>query len=662
MILDIPSHWYNNSTLRYRSFLVFLAVVIGILAVPSAFVHAASKYTWTVIPGSPVRPWSAFAASADGTKLVGVDADLYGHGLVFISSDRGQTWATSTIPQITGQWSGAAVSASGTTMLVTANSGSNFVYESDDGGASWAPQAGTGSFNWSDAAVSADGTKRFAAPANGYIYVSTTTGMWTPLTGSGSRQWARLRVSADGSKVYAIDGQYNTMYVSLNSGNTWTQKTLPSVQYAYGLALSADGMKLVLSSYGDDLYTSVDGGTTWTDQTALGAHGWGAVDSSADGSRIVATADGEYVYTSIDGGANWLEETTSQIASRYVVAASADGLTFVTSSPTSQVEIGTGDFIVPLITGVASTQTTTTATVTWTTNEPATSQVIYGTTPYTATTTLDTTLATSHSVALTGLSPSTLYHFAVVSQDAAVNQATSSDYTLTTSANAASVPSVSSHGVSGQRISVPQPESSPQSAPVTSQICTPYLTGYIRLGAANDPDQVRKLQTFLNEKQGESLAVDGIYSQADSDAVKRFQAKYHSEILGVWGLSAPTGYIYRTTIMKINSFYCSSSIVCPYFNEYNSPTQNSTSPEVGKTKELLSELGFYSGTTTDTFDISLQSALKNFQNTFKQTMLTPWGIAKGTGYKYKTTNKFLNMLVGCKTPAVILDGKGTFDY
>ena len=193
-------------------------------------------------------------------------------------------------------------------------------------------------------------------------------------------------------------------------------------------------------------------------------------------------------------------------------------------------------------------------------------------------------------------------------------------------------------------------------------ICTPYLTGYIKIGGTNDPDQVKKLQTFLNDKEGEKLTVDGVYSNEDAEAVKRFQEKYASEILGVWGATAPTGYVYRTTLLKINSFYCAAATQCPYFTEYNSTTENVNTPEVGKTKELLTELGFYTGTVNDSFDASLKSSLAAFQQTFSATMLKPWGLTSGTGYKYKTTNKFLNMLVGCKTSAVELDGKGTFDY
>jgi hypothetical protein len=68
----------------------------------------------------------------------------------------------------------------------------------------------------------------------------------------------------------------------------------------------------------------------------------------------------------------------------------------------------------------------TTATVTWTTSEPATSVVDYGTSPGSLTSQeSDGTLVSSHSVLLTGLTPATVYHFRVTSADAATNSATS---------------------------------------------------------------------------------------------------------------------------------------------------------------------------------------------------------------------------------------------
>ncbi len=92
------------------------------------------------------------------------------------------------------------------------------------------------------------------------------------------------------------------------------------------------------------------------------------------------------------------------------------------------------DTVAPVLSAITvGSITSTGASVQWTTNEGATSQVEYGTsTAYGATTTLDASLVTSHSVALSGLASSTLYHVRVISKDAAGNTATSSDSTFTT--------------------------------------------------------------------------------------------------------------------------------------------------------------------------------------------------------------------------------------
>jgi hypothetical protein len=79
------------------------------------------------------------------------------------------------------------------------------------------------------------------------------------------------------------------------------------------------------------------------------------------------------------------------------------------------------------------------ATITWTTNEAAISQVIYGlTTSYGSTAPDDIYFllhgpVTSLSVTLDDLSPSTMYHFKVKAKDASGNEALSDDYTFSTS-------------------------------------------------------------------------------------------------------------------------------------------------------------------------------------------------------------------------------------
>jgi len=101
-----------------------------------------------------------------------------------------------------------------------------------------------------------------------------------------------------------------------------------------------------------------------------------------------------------------------------------------------------GDTTPPTISSVASSNiTSNSAIITWTTNETSDSQVEYGVSAsYGNSTTLNTSLVTSHSVSLSGLSASTLYHYRVKSRDAAANSAVSSDYNFTTSAAGGGTP------------------------------------------------------------------------------------------------------------------------------------------------------------------------------------------------------------------------------
>jgi hypothetical protein len=79
------------------------------------------------------------------------------------------------------------------------------------------------------------------------------------------------------------------------------------------------------------------------------------------------------------------------------------------------------------------------AIITWTTNEPATSQVQYGLTKdYGSYTTWDSNLVTGHSVDLTDLEPGKTYHYRVPSKDAANNQSVSADSTFKTTARSGS--------------------------------------------------------------------------------------------------------------------------------------------------------------------------------------------------------------------------------
>jgi phosphodiesterase/alkaline phosphatase D-like protein len=102
------------------------------------------------------------------------------------------------------------------------------------------------------------------------------------------------------------------------------------------------------------------------------------------------------------------------------------------------------DSTAPVISAIgADSITGSGATISWSTNEPATTRVEYGTsTAYGTMTTPNSALVTSHTQALSGLSPSTNYHYRVRSTDGSGNAATSSDYTFTTVASSDTTPPV----------------------------------------------------------------------------------------------------------------------------------------------------------------------------------------------------------------------------
>lgn len=97
---------------------------------------------------------------------------------------------------------------------------------------------------------------------------------------------------------------------------------------------------------------------------------------------------------------------------------------------------------------------TSTATITWSTDESATTRIDYGTTNAYGTASTTAGMRTSHTARLSGLSPATTYHYRIHAADGEGNIATSSDLTFTTDA----LPDVTAPGIS-QLSASPEPTS-----------------------------------------------------------------------------------------------------------------------------------------------------------------------------------------------------------
>ena len=86
--------------------------------------------------------------------------------------------------------------------------------------------------------------------------------------------------------------------------------------------------------------------------------------------------------------------------------------------------------------------------------------------------------------------------------------------------------------------------------------CEPYLKEFIRLGSDNNPVEVLKLKSFLNEYEGFDLELTPIYDIEAYNAVQTFQLRYADDVLNPWDIDGPTGYVFVTTTIKINRIIC----------------------------------------------------------------------------------------------------------
>src|SRR5438876_147371 len=176
--------------------------------------------------------------------------------------------------------------------------------------------------------------------------------------------------------------------------------------------------------------------------------------TNTGGAALTGTVASATPFSIVSGGAFTLSPGTSQtVVARFSPPAAgsfANTVLFNSNASTAARSVtGSGaaaaDTTPPVISSITvSSLTATTATITWTTNEPADAQAEYGlTTAYGTLSAPDSNLVTAHVRALTGLSAGTLYHYRVRSHDASGNLAVSADSTFSTIAVDTTVPTIS---------------------------------------------------------------------------------------------------------------------------------------------------------------------------------------------------------------------------
>lgn len=278
------------------------------------------------------------AMSGDGSVLCVVAAG----GFVEVSTDGGQTWATSSDPS-TGAgmqyWYSCAVSRDGTKLFAVAAVGSTFqtaqpMRRSEDSGATWSPVGPA--MDFVRVACADDGQTLVAIVTENSrreIYVSADSGAtwtrrWAPAPAG---NWQKVAISGDGRKLIVVGQNGAGVVISRDVGVSWAvPASYPNAgtEHTHGAidaAFSTDGAKLVVVTYAY-IYTSADAGETWS---AARAHStrWKTVASSGDGVKLDALAEDGGLWTSLDSGVTWRKTATfAQTNSNPTIATSRDGV------------------------------------------------------------------------------------------------------------------------------------------------------------------------------------------------------------------------------------------------------------------------------------------------------------------------------------------------
>lgn len=171
-----------------------------------------------------------------------------------------------------------------------------------------------------------------------------------------------------------------------------------------------------------------------TDETVHDVLAWNRRGTTAATATIDPSQSQRWnVNSSSAGGAASTKAGAASVTMNWTLSVSKDwALVSASIKPVPSVP----DTTAPVISNVnAGSITSSSATITWTTDEISNSQVEYGLdTNYGNQTALDTTMVTSHAQVLNGLAPTTLYHYLVKSTDPSGNPAVSGDNIFTTPA------------------------------------------------------------------------------------------------------------------------------------------------------------------------------------------------------------------------------------
>jgi photosystem II stability/assembly factor-like uncharacterized protein len=265
------------------------------------------------------------ASSADGLKLVvAVESNP---GYIYRSIDSGVTWSqNASIPYVNRP----SVGSSGDGRIILVSSRNGPLYVSMDAGATWTERGPTK--DWYKTRVSYYGNVMVACPtsgSDGFLYVSTNSGVtWNAKITDAARNWyIAAAFSLDGSRII-VPAQNNPIFISTDSGNTWTQRSPATGNWNGVCTSSFDGTKLAACDQGGAIWISTDSGVNWTSRAS--SRSWSGVVLSSDGTILAASEFGGSIWISTDSGVSW---TAKAVSTGWNFIAGSSDLSVIVATP-----------------------------------------------------------------------------------------------------------------------------------------------------------------------------------------------------------------------------------------------------------------------------------------------------------------------------------------
>lgn len=334
--------------------------------------------TWTPQTGSPSL--ISGACSDDGVKAIAISSDVSSIK-PYITLDSGATWSVthSALPRRQACCSGDFQYV----FLVRAASGVA-IERSTDFGATFNNVGPL--HNYTDICCSNSGQIVYAVYASGKIQKSTDYGVnWSELSGSSAMLWRHIACSDDGTYIIASGENSPYLYISNDSGATWS--SVSAGLAAYGkVAISGSGQyQYAVGTVSTNLtfFKSSDYGATWSSNNIYASVAGFSITCSNNGKYVVVSPqNGTVLHSSDDYGETFNLNGIATYSTLYdVISNDSGGLLYAFG--TSPIRTGTAvivpDFLVTSITpNIGSTAGGTPVTITGTAFDPAATAAIGG--------------------------------------------------------------------------------------------------------------------------------------------------------------------------------------------------------------------------------------------------------------------------------------------